>query len=241
MHGESPFLLLGAGRGGTSLMAASLAGHSRLVVAMEYLGASHLLGMGLTQAADLDVFSMRTRAFREGCLSEIRRHPGRIWGNKITTEHLFGLEDHNAVHAPRIDVLRRFFEETVPEFRIVFIVRNGRACVASKVRRTGQTWEQAAFRWHYCVRVLKVVRGLQRPVCTIRFEDLVTDAAATLQAASRYLGVEFEPGMLQQTASTSLLPEYRRGGFEAGRAEVPDVPRHVEAFLRPDLDYCGYG
>lgn len=235
-----PFLILGAGRGGTSLLAASLAGHSQLVVAMELFGAAHLLGMRLAPCPDLDIFTARTRAFREGCLDAIGAHPGRIWGNKITTEHLFGLEDHNAAHPPYVDVLDRFFREAVPEFRIVFIVRDGRACTASKVRRTGQTWEHAAFRWHYSVRVLKAVRKLDRPVCTVRFEDLVADPMPALESACHCLGVAFEPGMLQQTASQSLLPEYRRSNFDAARAAVPDVPAHVAAFLRPDLDYCGY-
>lgn len=235
-----PFLVIGAGRGGTSLLAASLAGHSRLVVAMELFGAAHLLGRGLSQGDDRDIFTARTRAFRDGCLREIRSNPGRVWGNKITTEQLFGLEDHNAANPPYVDVLDRFFREAVPEFRIVFIVRDGRACAASKVRRTGQTWEQAAFRWHYSVRVLKAVHGLDRPVCTLRFEDLVADPEPALREACRCLGVAFEPGMLLQTGSAAILPEYRRGGFDAGRADVPDVPPHVAAFLRPDLDYCGY-
>lgn len=235
-----PFLVIGAGRGGTSVLAAALAGHSRLVVAMELFGLSHLLGMDLAQGGDTDIFSTRTRAFREGCLAEVRRHPDRIWGNKITTEHLFGLEDHNAANPPYADMIDRFFRDVVPEFRIIFIIRDGRACVASKVRRTGQSWEQAAFRWHYAVQVLAAVRRLDRPVCEIRFEDLVAEPVPALEAACRCLGVAFEPAMLAQTQSSAMLPEYRRPGFEADRAAVPEVPPHVAAFLRPALDFCGY-
>jgi len=235
-----PFLVLGAGRGGTSVLAAALAGHSRLVVAMERFGQSHLLGTDLAQGGDPDIFSTRTRAFREGCLAEMRGHPDRIWGNKITTEHLFGLEDHNAANPPYTDVIGRFFRDVVPEFRIIFIIRDGRACVASKVRRTAQSWEHAAFRWHYAVQVLTAVRRLDRPVCEIRFEDLVPDPAPALESACRCLGVAFEPAMLAQTQSAAMLPEYRRPGFEADRAAVPEVPPHVAAFLRPDLDSFGY-
>lgn len=239
---ERPFLLLGAGRGGTSVLAAALAGHSRIVVAMEAFGLSCLLGMGpgLAYGHDRDVFSARTRAFREACFCEAGRHRGRIWGNKITTEHLFGLEDHNAVHPPYVDVLDRFFREAVPEFRIILIIRDGRACTASKVRRTGQTWEQAAFRWHYSVRALKAVRQLGRPACEVRFEDLVADPEPVLERVCRHLEVPFERGMLHQTESPKLLPEYRRSTFDSSRAAVPDVPDHIAAFLQPDLAYCGY-
>lgn len=239
---ERPFVVLGAGRGGTSLLAATLAGHSRVAVAMEAFGASCLLGLGpgLTYGNDHDIFTARTRAFREACLGEIGRHPGRIWGNKITTEQLFGLEDHNALHPPYVDVLDRFFRETIPEFRIVVIVRDGRACTASKVRRTGQTWEQAAFRWHYSVRALKAVRHLGRPACEVRFEDLVAEPEPVLERVCRHLDVPFERDMLRQTDSATLLPEYRRPAFDSSRAAVPDVPAHIAAFLQPDLDYCGY-
>lgn len=240
MTAGQPFLILGAGRGGTSLLAASLAGHSRLAVAMELFGQSHLLGLDLTQGGDPDVFGLRTRVFRAGCLEEIRRHPGRSWGDKLTTEQLFGLEDHNAANPPYVDLLDRFFTEVVPEFRIIFILRDGRSCTASKVHRTGQSWEHAAFRWHYSVRVLKAVRRLQRPVCEVRFEHLVTDPTPVLESACRCLGVEFEPALLEQTASEAMLPEYRRLGFDPGRAGVPDVPPNVSAFLQPDLEYCGY-
>lgn len=235
-----PFLVIGAGRGGTSVLAAALAGHSRLAVAMELFGQSYLLGMDLAQGGNPDIFSTRTRAFRQGCLAEILRHPDRIWGNKITTEQLFGLEDHNAANPPYTDVIARFFLEAVPEFRVVFIIRDGRACVASKVRRTGQSWEQAAFRWCYAVRVLDAVRRLERPACVIRFEDLVTDPIPSLEGACRCLGVAFEPAMLAQTQSSAILPEYRRTGFEAARAAVPEVPQHVAAFLWPALEACGY-
>lgn len=241
-RGEGPFLVVGAGRGGTSLLAVSLAGHSRLSVGMERFGVSCLMGRdpGLADDADLDIFASRTRAFREGCLGEIRRHAGRVWGNKITTEQLYGLEDHNTVHLPYVDVLDRFFREVVPEYRIVFIVRDGRACTASKVRRTGQTWEQAAFRWHYSVRVLKALRQLDRPVCEVRFEDLVNEPERVLRSVCGYLDVTFEPAMLQQTNSDTLRPDYRRATFESSRAQVPDLPAHVAAFLQPDLAYCGY-
>lgn len=241
-HGDAPFLVVGAGRGGTSLLAVSLAGHSRLAVAMELCGASCLMGLGPGLAGDegLDLFAARTRAFREGCLGEIRRHAGRVWGNKITTEQIYGLDDHNAVHLPFVDVVDRFFREAVAEYRLVFILRDGRACTASKVRRTGQSWEEAAFRWHRSVRVLKAIRRLDRPICEVRFEDLVTEPERELRRVCGYLDVTFEPALLQQTNSEPLRPEYRRAAFESSRADVPDVPGHIAAFLQPDLEYCGY-
>jgi hypothetical protein len=237
----SPFLVLGAGRGGTSLLGACLAGHSRVALAMELFGWTHLMGNGLRHQEPARIFEERVQAFREGCLGEIRKHRGKSWGDKLTTEQLFGLEDHNALNPPYADLLARFFAEAVPEFRVVYILRDGRACVASKVRRTGQSWEHAAFRWHYAVRALKAVRALARPTCVVRFEDLVADPKRALETVCDYLGLSFEEAMLRQTDSKALLPEYRQGSFDEGTLAVPSLPPHIAAFLQPDLEYAGYG
>jgi len=235
-----PFLALGAGRGGTSLLGACLAGHSRIALAMELFGWNLLMGCGLSHRKPDDVLPDRVREFRAGCLKEVKRHKPLMWGNKLTTEQLFGLEDHNALNPPYQDVLARFFAEAVPEFRIIFIVRDGRACVASKVRRTGQAWEQAAYRWHYAVRVMKAVQALERPTCIVRFEELIASPETTLRKMCEYLNLEFQATMLQQTESEIIMPEYRNTGFDAGKLSIPELPPHILQFIRPDLDYCGY-
>lgn len=237
---NTPFLVIGAGRGGTSLLAASLAGHPDIAMAIELFGWTHLMGLAFAHSDPKAIFAERTRAFREGCLAEIRRHAPRKWGDKLTTEHLFGLEDHNALNPPYQDVIERFFEEVVPEFQIVYIMRDGRACIASKVRRTGQSWEHAAFRWHYAVSVLKTLQKLERPVHLLKFENLVSDPRGQLDEVCRYLGLPFHEAVLQQTASANVLPEYRCSEFDRSKLVIPDVPAHILAFIRSDLEYCGY-
>lgn len=207
---------------------------------MELFGWTHLLGYQLSHTSPDRIFAERAGMFRQACLTEIRRHPTKKWGNKLTTEHLFGLEDHNALNPPYQPILDRFFREVVPEFQIVFILRDGRTCVSSKVRRTGQTWEHAAYRWHYAVRVLKTLQQLTRPVCIVRFEDLVREPRASLERICDYLLVPFHQSMLRQTQSELLMPEYRNVEFDRSKLAVPDLPEHIAAFLRPDLEYCGY-
>ncbi len=235
-----PFLVLGAGRGGTTLLAACLGGHPDIAMAVEMFGWTHLMGLSMSHSTPAGIFNDRARAFRAGCLDEIKRNRPRKWGNKLTTEHLFGLEDHNALNPPYQDVLTRFFESVVPEFQIVFIIRDGRTCVESKVRRTGQTWEHAAFRWHYAVQVMKAVQGLQRPTCVVRFEDLVTEPRTLLIRVCGYLGLPFHETMLAQTQSERVFPEYRTDQFDRTKLRLPDIPPHVPSFIRPDLEYCGY-
>jgi hypothetical protein len=236
----APFIIIGAGRGGTSLLAASLAGHSRLVVDFEFLGVSGLMGYDLPAGGSPNVFSERIRFFRAGCLRRIKECDGKIWGNKITTEQLFGLEDHHIFNLPYCDLLERFFREAVPDFRVIFILRDGRSCTASKVRRTSQSWEQAAYRWHYSIKTLKAVRNLQQPIHVLKFEDLVHEPARTLTEVAMFLGVAFEESMLQQTQNIVMPSAYRRDGFDPSKSALVELPAHIYAFLKPDLEYCEY-
>jgi len=237
---KPPFLLLGAGRGGTSLLAACLSGHSGIAMAMEYMGWSHLMGLSLAHKAPPAIFDERVKAFRRGCLQEIQRHPDQIWANKLTTEQLAGLEDHNALNPPYQNLITRFCEEAVPEFHILFILRDGRSTVASKVRRTGQSWEQAAFRWHQSVRMYWALSKQNRPFHAVRFEELVREPESVLRDVCAFLDLPFEESMLHQTESHLLLPEYRMRGIDPAKADIPELPESILAFLKPDLVSLGY-
>jgi hypothetical protein len=137
------FLVIGAGRSGTSLLAGLLDFHDRLEVGFEQFSEGYLMGAALATSGPA-IFDDRVRAFLDSCRDEARRYPGRIYGNKITTEQLFGLEDHNTANPDaKIDVFDRFFNHFMKGRKIVFVLRDGRTCVRSKVARTGQSVELA--------------------------------------------------------------------------------------------------
>lgn len=239
MQSASPFLIIGAGRGGTSLLASCLGGHSRTHVAMELFGADVLMGHGMPPGNRRSLLETRIRRFRDCCEEERARFPGVIWGNKITTEHLYGLEDHNALNPPYRDVIRPF-RETMGDYRVAFILRDGRSCIASKTRRTGQPLAQAAFRWRYSVAVLRSLQASGMPFTLVKFEELVLRPRETLEGVCAGLDLDFEEAMLGQTASKALIPEYRQDGFIADKAGIPDLPEDILCFIRSDLEYCGY-
>ena len=90
------FLVIGAGRGGTSLLAGLLDQHPRLEVGFEKFSVKYLMGRSLRLRAfgrRQRLLADRTGAFRRACLAESQRFPGLLWGNKITTEQLYGLEN----------------------------------------------------------------------------------------------------------------------------------------------------
>ncbi|MBZ0269938.1 sulfotransferase [bacterium] len=235
------FLVVGAGRGGTSLLAGLLDAHPGLEVGFEHRSVATLMGHDVKERGP-GLFDARVAAFLGGCRTEAARFPGRLWGNKITTEQILGLEDRNLEHpdAPPIDVLDRFFNEALAGVPVVFLLRDGRTCVRSKVRRTGQSVAQACERWRYSVDVWRFFRDCHLRNLTIRFEDLVRQPRETMETVCDFLDVSWCEEMLTGTRSAKMLPEYRRAGVDEGPAALGDVPREVEETLGHVLAECGY-
>lgn len=233
------FLVAGAGRGGTSLLDACLNCHPRLVMGYE---AFHGELMGIAQACHdfSTLFDQRTESFLRCCEEEAAKHSPKRWGNKITTEQLYRLEDHNEFNPPYQDLLSRFFGEVLSGKKIVYIIRDGRACIASKVRRTNQSWLVATFRWRYSIHVYRYFQLLHDNNLRIKFEDLLNDPRGVLSRVCDFLGLEFDEAMLQG-ATNDIMPEmYKQEGFVQEKALPPDVPQEVLRCIEGDLAYCGY-
>lgn len=233
---REPFLIVGAGRGGTSLLAALLDGHSAVEVVFEYGAAEFLLG------APPDESRKRAQSLRSGCDRLAARSTADLWGNKLTTEQVGAIGSSltgasaEAEHA----ALTHFFLEMFGDSKIVGIVRDGTACITSKVERTGQSMELAARRWLYSVRCLDFLRANHPSYLGVRFEELLETPEETMSAVCSFLGVGFESAMLGATNSPKLLPEYRRTGFDTGRARPRSLPPDIAALVGPGLLRAGY-
>ncbi|HQS09162.1 MAG: hypothetical protein B7Y12_08040 [Rhizobiales bacterium 24-66-13] len=238
-----PFLLLGAGRGGTSLLAGCLERHPALMIRAEFGGIAILMGGDEAQVPPPSMARLldyRLARFRAHCEDDRKANPERIWGNKITTEQVLGLNDHNLYNLAQEPVLDRFVA-AMTGYRFLFIVRDGRSCVDSKVRRTGQSHVDAARRWCASVRVLEHLGARGVLAGSFRYEDLVTEPEATLRKVAACVGVAFDPLMLEGACSPLLPPDYRHGRFvDEKAAEHPRLPRGIETLIRPDLDRLGY-
>jgi Sulfotransferase family len=235
------FLVVGAGRGGTSLLAGLLDAHPGLEVGFEHRSVATLMGHDVKERGP-GMIDARVAAFLAGCRSEAARYPGRLWGNKITTEQILGLEDRNLEHPdlPPVDVLEHFFHGALGGVPVIFLLRDGRTCVRSKVRRTGQSVTQACERWKYSVEVWRFFRDRHLRNLTIRFEDLVREPRRTMETVCDFLDVSWCEEMLTGTRSAKMLPEYRRDGVDVEPAALDDVPGEVEEMLGLELAECGY-
>ena len=237
--GRFEILIIGAGRGGTSLLAGILDGHSHLEIAFEQY-AGYLMGRQLF-AEKADSYFVRTSAFLAACDASAASFPGLIWGNKITTEQLRPLQKHNTIagYEP-IDLLPEFFQRTMHGKRIIFILRDGRSCVISKVNRTGCDLAWACSRWLFSAKIYRYLREHQGDWHTLKYEELVADPEKTTRAICAFLGLDFEPSMLTEGPNNpKMLAEYRQSGIEQ-KAIVKSLPDEYLAQLQGDLEYCGY-
>jgi len=234
------FLVIGAGRGGTSLLAGLLDYHPALTIAYELYAAAFLMGRELPQQG-VDILDQRVASFISHCQNKANQQLDTMWGNKITTEQLFGLEDHNVFNPNnKVDVLDAFFNKYLKGIKVVFILRDGRACIHSKINKTAQSLEQAAERWRYSVACYKFFQTRHQNNFCVRFEDLLYQPQETLVGICGFLGIAYQDVMLLGTNNSKMLPEYRKAGFDCSKAAVVELPEKILAAVRDDLMYCNY-
>jgi hypothetical protein len=240
LNSNFKFLIVGAGRGGTSLLAGLLDYHPSLEVGFELFSVACLMGRGLPHQGSA-IFDERVAAFITACRDESSRYPGKLWGNKITTEQVSGLEDHNLANPEAtIDVLDSFFNRRLRDQSIIFILRDGRACVNSKVQRTGQPMETACRRWQYSVKCYKFFKTQHQNNICVRFEDLLLDPEATLTSICSFLKIPYRDEMLNGVGNKKMRQEYQNTRIEPGRMKNGELPQLYLSMIRDDLRYCGY-
>jgi len=234
------FLVLGPGRGGTSLLAGLLDQHSQLEVGFEKCSINCLMRHKVSIEGHR-IFDERVKTFLSCCHKEARRFPDKIWGDKITTEQLYGLEDHNKANPEeKIDILDQFFNKYLSEIKVVFILRDGRTCINSKVARTGISAANACERWKYAVKVYKFFKNSHHNNITIKFEELLINPEDTLNRICMFLGITYQEKMLMGTNNPKIIPEYRQTKFDLTKLELRDIPPECMYKIAEDLKYCNY-
>jgi hypothetical protein len=182
------FLIVGAGRGGTSLLAGILDYHPKVTVGFEHATRTCLRGKGISPEGD-DPFHQRVISFIEACKKEASSFPHQIWGNKITTEHIYSLE--KITDQQSVEVFDKFFNHYLQGKKIIFILRDVRNCILSKAQRTGMPLEKAARLWQYSVECYRFLKSHNNNNICIRFENLINAPENVLKDICAFLGVPF--------------------------------------------------
>jgi len=236
------FFIIGAGRSGTSLLMGCMDAHPELSVDRESGASQYLLGQAFKGRPDLCNMDNMIDSFFQVCQSESAASTKRFWGKKITTEQTRGLNKHNRFHTDNyIDSVDHFFNVRCKGIKVIFIVRNGKNCIQSKMTRASVGAEVSAERWNYAVDVYKQLVETKQELHQVKYEHLVNKPEETLKQVCQFIEVPYCADMLAGTNNPKIIPMYRRKGFDVAKANGealldPEIIRSIEA----NMAYLGY-
>lgn len=225
-------LVLGSGRGGTSLLATLLDAHPQLEVHMEAEVPEFLVNPDRSKYPHA---SDQLKAFIKA--NEVLARSSKLkFGNKITTEQLGFIEDFGERPEVRKLVYQHLFENR----KIVFIVRDGRSCISSKIERTKVDYAKALGYWKHSVAYLKFLQEQKADLFLVHFEKLLTNPRESLQSICSFLGVTYSESMLSGTGSDRILVDYRQGGLDPQKVERSIHPSVKVEDIQAELNDLGY-
>ena len=235
------YLVIGAGRGGTSLLTTCLDAHPLMDVGEELFTAEYLGGGVIDDRRYRYDMRYRVSRFFEACDMRARKVVQPISGNKILTENIFWLQDClPTMQQHPLHHVRYFFNQVPGNVRIVFIIRDGRNIIASKVKRTQQPISHALFRYKHLMFVLRYLKEHYTSLLVLRFEDLVCEPEKELRSVCDYLGVVFDSAMLT-TQGKTMPSYYAKSYFDKSKAEtIAEIPDMYLPIIKDDLTFCGY-
>jgi len=235
-----PIFVGGCGRSGTTLLAAMLAGHSRVVAPPEAQFLVEAIAAGRDDAGAFAAAVSASWRYRlwdlpgalPGELAAGDADPAAVMAGiarAYAERSGAGGADHWADHTPMNigfapTLLARF--EGAP---MVHIVRDPRAVVASVLPLDwGPATARAGARWWLSVIAMGLAAEAAFPdrVVRVRYEELVREPQGALEKLCPALGLEFEPAMGE--AGEASLPAYTQGQH-ALIGSAPD-PARIEAW-----------
>lgn len=226
--------MLGAGRGGTSLVGSLLNSHPKLSIALEAHTYDFLVGA--SKEAQALSAPERLKLFIKNCKSSAAAAPNP-WGNKITTEQLDFLLEPSQAESDRKWIYKRLLAKK----KIVYVCRDGRTCVHSKMERTQTDYATAVARWKSSVAWLKFLQSQPKiKLYTLRFEELLREPKEQLTSVCNFLEIPYSEDMLQGVSSNAISQDYRQQGIDCSKALVPQKALAYTNDLRSELEYLGY-
>lgn len=235
----APFFIVGFQRSGTTLLRLMLDNHPELAVPLDTVGLWARYEARLGDYGDL-ADAAACRRLVEDLLAEERI---RLWETPLTVEGVLAQRrregfagimeafhlayaahrgksawgDKDPGNMERIDQLNRWF----PECRIIHIIRDGRDACLSQTRQDFGFDDlfECALAWREQVEWVRRIGGVlgSARYAEVRYEDLVAAPEAELKRLCRFLGVAWQPAML----------DYHRDV----KRSVPDSKRHIWPLL----------
>ena len=215
---NQPFFIIGSKRGGTTLLRLMLNKHDALTVPPE----SHFI-LPLVKRFN-QLLQPLTQQELEEAKSIVVNHPRfDTWKmNSAEVDDIIKQLPQPYYLAGFIDALFRYkikdynkerwgektpeyidiipqLNSLFPESKFIALVRDGRDVAISLKDRGWEGWSiyQRATYWRRCIRNIVFLKQLNNRQILIRYEDLVTEPGKILQQVTQFLGVTFNPDMLE--------------------------------------------
>ncbi|MGI8334556.1 sulfotransferase family protein [Actinomadura scrupuli] len=231
-HLVAPIFIISSVRSGSTLLRSIMGGHSHLYAPHEL----HLRDLQVDLTTDYVTESMKALGLDKRELEHL------LWDCMLAREVAKAGKKHLLNKTPHDVFMWRRIEGCWPDARFVFLQRHPYAVVRS--------WHAARPQWSLDEAIdssLKYMEAVEeartsRPGITVRYEDLTADAEAVCGRVCEYLGIEWEPDMLDYAKNDH---DTFRAGFgdwtkkiRSGRVQ-PAAPLPDPAEIPPRLkDIC---
>jgi hypothetical protein len=269
-QGAAPVIVLGVSRSGTTLLKEMLGRHSELAVPSESYFIPQLWDRhGPRPDAEAVLADLgRLARVREWGVTpdDVRRRLppdpsfpeviAAVYGAYADARGKPRFGDKTPAYMQRLDLLERVF----PHAQYVHIVRDGRDAMlsfAAMRRRPRFNWARPrgpgdfACQWDFEVRAARRLGETVGPgrYLELRYEDLVAEPEPTLREVCAFVGLGYEPGMLEyhHGVDASALEDHPRlaqpptAGVRDWREQMtPRDVEHFEAIAGRTLEELGY-
>ena len=197
------FLVVGGGRGGTSLLAALLNQHPQITCAMEAFAWDYLVE-GKRNFWQQQGAQARFQRFFKKCNTEAKKKPKALYANKITTEQILrALESSN-------EKLGSILMYLPIDLKIIFCVRDARTQVPSKMNRAKKTLEESCLLWNKAGDIQELLqKEKNNNLLTIKYEDLVCAPRDTMIQISEFLKIPFHSSLIELEKENNLPAIYQ--------------------------------
>lgn len=229
---DSPILLLGSARGGTTLLSNIVGSHPKVYLFHERFT------RGKQSYDDTFGSSHNPLAFKRSFLQFIPHYVKKSrmrWGVKIIT-HIWEREDYDR------------FLGAFPQLQIVFVVRDGRDTVLSILKRSAhiRTSEEAFERWIESVKIFDYLKSNAHDrFFWYYYEDFVREPETVLHKICEFLRLSYNPSMLDYhnwpgLGSYEIAPITAEKVNKWQQQPLPDVSPEIASRFDQALRSMGY-
>ena len=118
---------------------------------------------------------------------------------------------------------------TLPEIKVIGIIRNGNDSISSGMRRGRKSFHGAAYRWCRAVEIMHIL-AKRHPeiVLIVSFEDLVMHPKENMQRVATFLSVDYQERMLEGPMFNPWYPEAGMNPEKVNRSAKEKVDFNIE-------------